>query len=232
MPALPETFNQIAQLMCQATHEVLWSAYRDDLRSRRARAQLVCRVGGGRATYHRYDHRDQRHLITFGVKMVAAKQEARTAANWLSTREIVGRGYFGGEVSVLNLLAHTCIHEFAHLLQLQGGKRYHGSVHNRHFYRLLDELNGNGSAGQVRRFLADAGTSVGIALDTAPMVLPARQAQAAQWQRGDHVEFGEGPQAREGVILRINRKTCTVEGAGLSRGLRFRVPFVMLRAAA
>lgn len=224
----PKTGRAIARLMCTTTRDILWSSYRDRLRQTRPHSHLECRTGSGRATYHRYDHRNQHHLITYGVGMVMAKQAPETAVSWLSTREIRSRGYFGGEVSVLNLLSHTCTHEFAHLLQQHAGKRYHGSVHNRDFYRLLDQLNEDGLAARTRERLADLAQHHGLTLDDGPMVMPCQQTQAAQWQPGDPVRFGEGRAAREGRILRVNRKTCTVEGTGASRGLRFRVPFVML----
>lgn len=231
MSSNPNPYRAIARLMCDTTDQVLWSHYRDQLRQTRPRAYLECRTGAGRATYHRYDHRNQHHLITYGTRMVMAKHNPETAANWLSAREIHSRRYFDGELSVLNLLAHTCLHEFAHLLQQHGGQRYHGSVHNHHFYALLDQLNHNGLAGLVRDHLAHAAERHRLPLEDRPMHLPSQQQQAGQWQRGDPVRFGEGVAAREGLILRINRKTCTVEGTGASRGLRFRVPFVMLEAA-
>jgi hypothetical protein len=227
----PKASRAIAQLMCDTTRDTLWFHYHHRIRQTRPQADLACRTGSGRATYHRYDHRHQRHLITYGVRMVMAKQTPDTAASWLSTREIRGRGYFGGEISVLNLLAHTCTHEFAHLLQQHAGKRYHGSVHNQYFYQLLDQLNGDGLADRTRRHLADLARSQGVFLDDRAMAMPCQRQQAGQWQKGDPVRFGEGRTAREGQVLKVNRRTCTVEGIGASRGLRFRVPFVMLEAA-
>lgn len=226
-----QTSRAIARLMCNTTHKVLWSHFSDQLHLTRPRAHLECRTGSGRATYHRYDHRNQHHLITYGTRMVMAKQVAETAASWLSAREICSRGYFGGEISVLNLLAHTCTHEFAHLLQQHAGKRYHGSVHNEHFYQLLDRLNDIGLATATRHHLAESARQKGLFVDDRRMAMPTQQQQGGRWQKGDQVRFGEGSAAREGQVLRVNRKTCTVEGTGASRGLRFRVPFVMLEAA-
>lgn len=228
MPQRPE-FLTIARLMCDTTRQILWALHKESLSRQRPRAQLLCRPGSGRATYHRYDHRLQLHQITYGIKMVEAKHRPETAHSWLSAREICSRGYYGGQVSVLNLLAHTCVHEFAHLLQQHDGKRYHGSVHNRHFYQILDQLNHNQDAQRVRSYLNIAAEKQGIFLDNTPMQLPVPGQQACVWQQGDRVWFGEGKAARQGQITRINRKTCTVEGAGDSTGLRFRVPFLMLR---
>ena len=94
--------------------------------------------------------------------------------------------------------------------------------------QLLDQLNGEGLAERTRRHLADLAGHQGLFLDDQPMSMPCRQQLAGQWQKGDQVRFGEGRAAREGQVLKVNRKTCTVEGTGASRGLRFRVPFVML----
>ncbi|HBM51120.1 MAG TPA: hypothetical protein DD385_13410, partial [Marinobacter sp.] len=118
--------------MCQATRDILWAPAASWVRKQNQCAGLVLRVGSGQATYHRYDPRKKQHLITYGARMIAAKHQPETAQGWLSTREIRSRGYFEGEVSVLNLLAHTCCHEFAHLLQHSAGQRHYGSVHNRH----------------------------------------------------------------------------------------------------
>src|SRR5690606_4886537 len=113
--------------MCQATHDSLWAPAADRVRNESRGAALASRVGSGQAPYRRSDPRKKQHLITYGARLIAAKHQPATAQGWLSTREIRGRGYFGGEVSVLNLLAHTCCHEFAHLLQHSAGQRHYGS---------------------------------------------------------------------------------------------------------
>lgn len=222
---------QLGQLMCDATQNVLWSRYRGLVRDATPKAELSCRPGRGKATYHRYHPRERVHLITYGLQMIAAKHDPVGAAGWLSTREIRGRGYFDGEVSVLNLLAHTCNHEFAHLLQQNAGKRFHGSVHNRHFYGLLDHLNAQGEADAVRDYLRDQARSRQLMLPDE--TLPIIEAPAIpDWQTGDPVSFGSHDTYREGRIRRINRKTCTVDGTGRWAGTGYRVPFVMLRDVA
>lgn len=153
---------------------------------------LALRVGSGQATYHRYDPTQKQHLITYGARMIAAKHQPETAQGWLSTREIRSRGYFGGEVSVLNLLAHTCCHEFAHLLQHSAGQRHYGSVHNRHFYEALDELHTSGAAHATRQYLSEQAALAGIELSGSAFELPAPMQARQQWQVGDAVRFGDG----------------------------------------
>ena len=164
--------------------------------------------------------------------MIAAKHQPETAQGWLSTREIRSRGYFDGEVSVLNLLAHTCCHEFAHLLQHSAGQRHYGSVHNRHFYETLDELHNSGAANATRHYLSEQATLAGIELSGAAFELPSPKQARQQWQVGDAVRFGDGRSEKKGEVIRVNRKTCTVLVSHQSRLLRYRVPLQLLSPAA
>ncbi|MBS8240149.1 hypothetical protein DYI22_06485 [Marinobacter lipolyticus] len=217
--------------MCDTTRDILWAPAEPWIRQQSTRSSLHCRVGSGQATYHRFDPRTRQHQITYGARMIAAKHEARSAAGWLSGREIQQRGYFGGELTTLNLLAHTCCHEFAHLLQYSAGKRFRGSVHNRHFYEILDQLHASGGAEAARSHLQQQAEQSGIELPQERFeVLQPRQLMA-DWQVGDRVQFGSGRRRHCGDIIRVNRKTCTVEGTGPSRGLRYRVPVSLLSKA-
>lgn len=231
MPSSPH--HQLGELLCQATREVLWAPDANDIRQQQKGSSLTCRVGHGQATYHRYDARDNQHLITYGARMVAAKQNPESAASWLSSREILQRRYFGGELSTLNLLAHTCCHEFAHLLQQVAGKRYRGSVHNRHFYGILDGLHRQGRARAVQDFLLGAAGDRGLALSATAFRVPDEQTLAIQWQVGDKVSFGKAPNWHQGHILKVNRKTCTVACPATDirpgREVRYRVPVSLLR---
>lgn len=164
--------------------------------------------------------------------MIAAKHQPATAQGWLSTREIRGRGYFGGEVTVLNLLAHTCCHEFAHLLQHSAGQRHYGSVHNRHFYEALDDLHHSGAADATRRHLSGLASDCGIELASTPFEFPSPAAEYRRWQVGDSVVFGDGRREKRGQVVRVNRKTCTVTVSQHARILRYRVPLSLLRRAA
>jgi len=101
-------------------------------------------------------------------------------------------------------------------------------VHNRHFYEVLDQLHENRDADAVRRFLAERAREDGLHLPDTLFTLPDVKASAHHWQPGDAVRFGEGVRQREGRIIRVNRKTCTVDGTGASRGTRYRVPVQML----
>ena len=216
--------------MCQATRHILWTPVEARVREQNRGAGLALRVGSGQATYHRYDPARKQHLINYGARMIAAKHQPETAQGWLSTREIRGRGYFGGEVSVLNLLAHTCCHEFAHLLQYSAGQRHYGSVHNRHFYEALDGLYSSGAAIATRQYLEETAGKTGVELSSTRFEFPNPVRALQQWQIGDAVCFGEGRHEKRGQVVRVNRKTCTVAVTLNARGLRYRVPVSLLRS--
>lgn len=220
---------RLGTLMCNATEQILWHPASNWVTDKLPGSSLVCRVGSGQATYHRFDPRIKQHQITFGKRMIEAKQQPETTRGWLSGREIQRRGYFEGELSPLNLLAHTCCHEFAHLLQHSAGHRFRGSVHNQHFYRILDELHENGEADAVKEVLAKQAQQNAILLSAAPFELPEPQQQNARWQVGEAVSFDTRQRELFGKIVRVNRNTCTVDGIGKSRGVRYRVPLQLLR---
>ncbi|MGO1462524.1 MAG: hypothetical protein ACTHYN_08270 [Marinobacter sp.] len=218
--------------MCDVTQSTLWQPAAAWVKSRDSNSTLICRVGSGQATYHRFDPQYKQHQITYGLRMIQAKHQPDTASGWLSAREIHKRGYFGGELSTLNLLAHTCCHEFAHLLQHSAGQRFRGSVHNRHFYKILDEMHASGGAAAVRKELADRAGRAAIPLPGQAFELSNSGPQRTGWNVGEAVCFDHGLRRFQGEIVRVNRKTCTVDGTGKFRGVRYRVPMQMLRQIA
>lgn len=211
-----ERAQVIAGLMADACHE-LHSAWAPACR-------LRTRIGSGRATWHRYDPRPDEHCITIGARMVADKAQPALCGGWLSAREILGRGYFEGGLSELNLLAHGCCHEFAHLLQTRAGGRRKGEVHNAAFYQWLDRLHSAGAAHSLRARLAEQARAQGWVLST-DRVSVAAETALRDFSVGAQVRFGPGLQGR---IRRVNRRTCTVDGTGPCRGRRYRVPPQMM----
>lgn len=107
----------------------------------KAGRQFIARVGDGASTNHFFKTADQCHVITLGAKMVESKMSAAGAEKWLSAREIRKFRFFNGEVTFVNLLAHTIMHEYGHMHQHLEGGRTRGSVHNDCFYRILAQLH-------------------------------------------------------------------------------------------
>lgn len=217
------THHKIAQLMARVTRNVLWKPWQHSA-GQAGTNELHCRAGRGRATYHRFHPQSRRHEIVFGALMVADKHDPTLGENWLSTREIRQRGYWGGEVSTLNLLAHTCCHEFAHLQQYSTGQRSHGRVHTPGFYRLLDGLHQCGAAEDVRRQLVAGSRELTLPVCGRPWPEPRTDSLQSRFQPGDEIRFGQGAHAKTGRVLKVNRRTCTVEGTGRIAGRRYRVP--------
>lgn len=222
---MPTRAQKIAHVMCRQTHAQLLPALEDWQPGSRPRLEF--RVGRGRATHHRFDFDARQHRITYGVKMVAEKANPRHCAGWLSVREMTQREYFGGALSELNLLAHTCCHEFAHLVQSLKGWRPMGEVHNAGFYRILDGLYAGGHGERLRSGLQQACQAAGAALDEQTVSVVTAGDLLARFAPGDEVTFGDGHQGR---VVRVNRKTCTVEGTAHCRGLRYRVSPQLLKS--
>jgi len=220
--ASPTRHRAIGKLMAEAIHQHLWQGSV----ALEQGHHLTVRIGSGMATYHRFEPKARAHRINLGLGMIRAKQCPTQCAAWLSTREIRQRRYFDGQISTANLLAHTCCHEFAHLLQSVRGERKRGSVHNRAFYRLLDGLHDEGSADRLRCWLIREARQQGLALSTESVDLPALTAGPAphDFAPGEYVWFWHRQTRHTGRILRVNRHTCSVLGIGVSSGLRFRVP--------
>lgn len=223
------TARAIGQLLCETTEQLLWQPAAGWVRERSPTATLHCRTGSGLATYHRLDRLTGEHLITYGARMIEAKQSPATASRWLSAREIRERGYFGHELSTLNLLAHTCCHEFAHLLQQVAGQRTRGSVHNRHFYRILDQLHATGTAARVRLHLEDQAEQRGLPVDDTVITPCLPPLPKQNWAVGETVWFDTRSGSVVGEIQRVNRRTCTVAGIRQWRGARYRVSPELLR---
>lgn len=135
----------IAQIMCDLTRDIVWPHAQRIARNNNGFLidPLVTRVGSGRKTYHTRTpvNNEYSHLITYGCKAVDEKRDLTRANGYLTGREIQERGYFNGDLTYPNMIAHTVIHETAHAIQTIVGKRLRNSVHNKHFYALLTELS-------------------------------------------------------------------------------------------
>ncbi len=213
MPTQTRHYKAIAKLLCDATDEVLWHGAVDGLGSRPKHHQLYCRVGAGEATYYRsLGH--HRHLINYGLKMVASKHNPEIAAQWRTGREILQRGYFDGELSLSGLLAHTCCHEFSHALQSINGWIRRGSIHNPQFYRIVDSIHAAGVAQQVRDFIELRAEKDGLAVAFSPESSDSESSlclQAPAFEPGELVSFEYRGEAIVGKVVRINRKTVNVK---------------------
>jgi len=240
--------RQVAQILCDASHDVLWELHHGAVHSAYPYYTLVARVGEGKATNcTRRGDRNQ-VVITYGWKMVQSKSSRENALRWSSSREILKRSFFEGKHTFPNLLAHTVCHEFAHLIQgAEEGALLFGSVHNLDFYRILRGLHDDGSADLVREFILERCEVERIELDwsesqhlassttlkTPPRetlaallpnsTCPSRQVSNSDFRVGEPVFFIDKDRGRvDGCVARVNRNTVTLDTG-------WRVPFHLLR---
>lgn len=222
----------IAGWLCQASDQVLWRRASDWLDAQPGRHRLHCRVGHGEATYYRTAGNNE-HTLTYGWKMVASKCDEEAARNWRTGREILARGYFGGELTLPSLLAHTCCHEFAHLVQSVKGWIARGSIHNAQFYRVLDRIHGAGAAQDVRHFLESQARAQGLELTFRPPQTSPREHDRPAFRVGQRVTFDYRGSAIIGEVIRVNRRTVNVRPLRPQRGeAYFRVSPQFLNAVA
>jgi hypothetical protein len=199
----------VAAILCSAAEYILWPEVDNWSPSDSAGHRLECRVGDGAATYYR-SHGHYRHRLTFGWKMVASKHDPAMASQWLTGREMLQRGYFADQFNLPALLAHTCCHEFAHLVQGLNGWMARGSIHNSHFYRVLDSLYSAGAAHRVLAFIEQQAQARQLSLCFSKghaESLP----DARLFQMGELVSFEYRGTAVLGEVIRINRKTVNVK---------------------
>ena len=198
-----------AELLCTAAETVLWP----DIAHWSPRSahghRLECRVGSGEATYYRAQGLGS-HRLTFGWKMVASKRDPLLARQWLTGREMLARGYFAGQFTLPTLLAHTCCHEFAHLVQALNGWMSRGSVHNRQFYRILDEIYAADAAERVLGLIERDARQLGLPLEFADSEGHA-PGEAKRFRMGQRVRFDYRGAPVVGEVIRVNRKTVNVK---------------------
>lgn len=143
----------VALAMCRITEDLLWKPRMAWASKHNPKAKLTIRVGSGKKTYlsHPRDVKANAHMtLTYGVKMVASKTDPNYICKWLTSREVHERKYYGGQITLLNVLAHTIAHEFGHFVQVILGRRYDGSVHNEEFYVILDRIHASGEGDKIR----------------------------------------------------------------------------------
>lgn len=201
---------------------------------------LAARAGTGKATNHKLYPRRSSHVITIGQKMVEDKMTEAGASRWLSTKEIKRYGFFGGDVTLPKLLAHTVLHEYAHALQTVRGERLRGSVHNPEFYRILFQLHkdhGPMVLASVERVFKQRGIDTAFRSAPALTETPPQAHQSAspfaarihdrRYSPGDTVCFEHKGETITARVTKVNQKTISFE----SGNLKGRIHPALLRKA-
>ena len=141
----------IANLMKMATESVLHPKFKEmkDLKD------FTCRVGSGAATNVKSHNRGfgYKYILTYGLKMLESKQTKKKALGWTTGKEITKRKYFK-DPSFKNLVVATILHEYAHVIQVQDGKREYRGMHNDYFYEVLDGFYDKGFHVELDKYLS------------------------------------------------------------------------------
>jgi len=221
---MKDKHSQLAQIMGRITVETLASS--DDFISltRNNPVEFSTRTGSGRATYCKHHRTNREMIITYGKKMIASKLNPVEAVHWLSYREIIKRNYFDGDTSLSNLLSHTICHEFAHALQQIQGLVFKGSIHNAHFYRILDQLHASSLANDVKQELEHLCDQHSISLIYNQPSVAEKAALTPLFRLNDTIQFKHRNKLISARIIKINSKTLTVESKGLFKSILWRVP--------
>lgn len=211
----PRYPRKIARFMCQASEETLWRPIQPWITARAPGLMFNARIGTGRATYCRFENKRQAVGLTFGQELVADHQNPERVLAWLSTTEVLQRGYFNRELSFINLVSHVVCHEVAHVVQVVRGERTRNSVHNAGFYRILDRMHERGHADRVKNHLTTLLSNAGIPLEywSATDLPPAGSSRRAEFRCGRKVVFAYKGQTVEARIVSVNPKTLSVIGS-------------------
>tara|TARA_B100000700_G_scaffold178953_1_gene197616 strand:- start:11939 stop:12976 length:1038 start_codon:yes stop_codon:yes gene_type:complete len=141
--------DHISNLLGEATIKILHKQYTPS-----GSHPLSVRVGSGRRTCHQFDRLQRNSVITYGKKAINDKiQNGQKSLGYTTAKEIKQYGFFNGKITTKNLLVAVVLHEYAHYIQVLNGQRYRGSVHNDHFYEILNDLHYQGYANEVKSFL-------------------------------------------------------------------------------
>lgn len=225
----PQYPNAIAQFMCDVAEDVLWATIQPWVSIKAPNLHFHTRVGSGKRTYCLFERRSRKASLTFGIGLVADHQNPLKVHAWLSTKEILSRNYFGGDVTFMNLMAHVVCHEMAHVVQNIRGERYANSVHNPEFYRILDKMHTNGHAHRVRDRLKALLLQAGIPTDywSQNELASACPQPSAEFKAGNMVAFELKGQVITAKVSRVNQKTLSVYFNDSTGKRRARVPLHM-----
>lgn len=98
------------------------------------------RHGSGKATNAKTYYNIGRATITYGSKMIQDKRRKANGSGWTTGREVVTMGFYNGELTYTNLIAHTVLHEVAHVVNCITTNNT-GRPHGPSFYRVLRQLH-------------------------------------------------------------------------------------------
>jgi len=221
---MKRNYQQLADYLCKLTEECLWkSSIFSDVISH-SNYKLKTRTGCGLATYCKFNPREKVFTITYGKKMIESKFNQQQAKRWMTYREVLSRGYYNQNTSLINVLSHTVCHEFAHIIQQLTSPAIKGSIHNANFYAILDKIHSSDEANTVREKLENYFQSNAISIEY--LKVPAIEASKITLaiDIDSNVMFIHKKKEYSGTVIKINKKTVHVKVKKLLRHTTWKVP--------
>lgn len=136
----------VGRILVEGSKIITEHYHKDWIKQKSPDLNINIRVGTGKSTYFGYKAKRKSptihyaHTLTYGAAMIESKYNADNACRWLTAREIKQFGFWGGEITITNLLVHVIAHELAHLFQYILYPREDYSVHNAEFYNILTRM--------------------------------------------------------------------------------------------
>lgn len=151
--------------MCEATRLILWEPRIAWAEKFTTVDQFDFKIGKGFKTYHGFYPREDRHKITYGVKMLLESQSEEMAKNYLHYKESIKRGYYDRRMDYADVLTTICLHEFCHFIQVVLGKHSKNSIHNAEFYTILDKSHQSQEKATVKEYIVNECQKQNIKID-------------------------------------------------------------------
>jgi len=217
-------YQQIADILCKLTEEVLWNSNSFSDVMEFSNYKLKTRIGCGMATYCKFNPKENTFTITYGKKMIESKFNQQQAKLWMTYREVLSRNYYNQNTSLINILAHTVCHEFAHVIQLLTKPAIKGSIHNTSFYSILDKIHLSDEANIIRENLECYFSSNSISADYLTDSYSTDNKYMIDVSIGDSVKFLHKKKVYTGKIIKINNKTVQIKVKKLLTATIWKVP--------
>ena len=207
--------SALAQILCRATSEIMLLRYSAVIEMNGAKVRTRIRRGAW-ATYHMppqvrgrsvLDH----HVIQFGTRCVLSFfDEHKLQKNAQDDWEVRAYGSLPkyGPLTPAVALSFLVLHEFAHLLVYLDG--HHKEGHGPRYKAKLKELHDVNDGVLIAAFLRSEASRLDIDLDA--FIVPIQE--KIPFAKGDRIYWQEKTGKGFGVVLRVNKKSLTIQPDG------------------
>jgi len=202
-------YQQIAEFLCQLTEDHLWNSTSFSDVIAFDRYKLKTRIGCGMATYCKFNPKENMFTINYGKKMIESKFNQQQVKLWMTYREVDSRHYYNRVTTLINILAHTVCHEFAHVIQQVTKSISKGSIHNAHFYSILDKIHTSDESVIIRQKLEHFFLKNAISPEYEDKSLSTNN--VFDVQIGTTASFSHKKKVISGVVIKINKKTVQIK---------------------